>query len=210
MQIPSRFFGKYRDVHKHCRKLAKKIVRGESWEAVFASISMVDTSEVPGLIVLERSSGDLLEDEHFHCYFLLQEIDVLSYKLENQEFIRNSVFEESLKTPWGTLGLFGDGNLSHFSSPKIFIEENGKKVARRDLSRWDSWLQNRCYPMVNTCLKFWDLFYAEGNRYTEGLPYPPRELWYYSRNLRYVLSNIGVPSEFLAYPRSEISFPDKI
>jgi hypothetical protein len=210
MEIPDVFFGKYQDVQKRCRKLAKQVIQGKHWEEVFHSIPMVDTANVPGLITLERGAASLLGDRHFHCYFLLQEIDALRYKYEIQEAIHNSIFEESLKTPWGTLGLFGDGNLSWFSSPKTFVERNGQQVALRDVSRWNDWIANRCQPMVEACLEFWDIFNAEGKRYTEGLPYPPRSIWYYARNLRYVLSNMGVPSEFLVYPKGEISFPDKI
>jgi hypothetical protein len=84
MQIPSIFRGKYRQAQLQCRKTAKQIVRGKSFDEVING-SMFDTVNTSGLLVLSRCGSSLDSfGENFYCYLLLDEIRELTFSLNMQ------------------------------------------------------------------------------------------------------------------------------
>jgi hypothetical protein len=203
MQIPHIFWGKYRQAKLQCRKAAKRLVQGESFDDAING-SMLDIASTPGLLVFKRcdSSLDSL-GENFYCYLLLDEIRELtnSLKLEQALKIEDRCFQESLHSAWGTLGLVATNNWGWTNIPY--------RISGPDLSRRDEWIAQKAYPMLDACLQYWDLFCAVGKRYTMSLP-EPQEIWNVSNNLYGVLFNLGLPKEEIAYPQDEQIFFTKI
>ncbi len=57
----------------------------------------------------------------------------------------------------------------------------------------------RYKPFLKSVLQFWDLLYAEGDRYSGGLE-NGQNLWSINTNLQYVLANVGVSPAVLKAP----------
>ena len=81
------------------------------------------------------------------------------------------MFVDSLRTPWGILGLLSSDN--------------------------QTWLirRERHQPFLKSALAFWDELDAVGPRYYwagQG-----ERLWGVARGLHYVLANMGVPNDML-------------
>lgn len=148
---------------------------GKTWHEVAGAEDTIDTADRPGLIVLHGPSPILGGSPHFYCYLPLTNIlqAVLEERLPSD--IEEKVFEASLQTPWGVLGLLSQTNVMWIYPPK------------------------RHQPMLTACLQFWDTLNREGDRYTNGSN-TGQNLWAEHTNLKYVLANMGISTDVLSAP----------
>lgn len=172
MQIPSSFYGLYKDVKFRCRKMVTGLVRGQTWYEVVNSQDTIDTETKSDLIVLHGPNPLLGGSPHFHCYLPLSYVLNASSEGKLPPEIEEEVFEASLQTAWGLLGLLSQTNVM--------------------------WVypQKRHQPFLSACIQFWDILVQEGNRYSNGSN-TGQSLWTLHTNLKYVLANGGVSTELL-------------
>ena len=173
MLVPSFLYGTYGEAKVRCGKVAKRLAKGDSWADALANDELVDTVSSKGFLVLSGPNPILGSENHFHLYLLLTLIRNTDAELLDGEVDR--VFESSLNSPWGTLGALSPANL-------IWI-----------------FPKRRYPPLLHATLQFWDLLYAEGDRYTVG-SVAGQDLWTVQTNLKYVLANRGVESAVLNGP----------
>lgn len=186
MLIPTTLFGLYRDVKSRCRKLVKRLEAGETWQETVGSDELVDTMDDPGMIVLAGPEPLLNIYPHFHCYVLLYLLIESRFENRLTHEIENAIFNASLSTAWGVLGLISPQNVGWFVHPvKIYT-----------LQQWQS---IRFRPFLSACLQHWDTLYDEEARYTLGSTVGA-DLWSIPSNLKYVLANMGVSTEVLLAP----------
>lgn len=175
MQIPSSFYGLYKDIKSRCRKMATGLKHCQTWNEVINYQDTIDTKTNSGLIVLHGPSPLLGGSPHFHCYLPLSYIFNVSSDRKLPPEIEEELFAASLQTAWGLLGLLSQTNVM--------------------------WLypQERHQPFLSACLQFWDIMAQEGNRYSNGSN-TGQSLWTVNTNLKYVLANGGVSTEILNAP----------
>jgi hypothetical protein len=175
MQIPSFFYGLYKDVKYRCRKMVTSLARGQTWYEAMHVEEMIDTENHPGLIVLDSPSPLLGGSPHFHCYVpLMQIFDAASdgkIPIETKE----KIFEASLQSTWGLLSLLSQNNC-------IWVYHQEKRE-----------------PFLQACIKFWDTLVQNGDVYSNGST-TGESLWYINTNLKYVLANKGVSTSVLTSP----------
>jgi hypothetical protein len=175
VQIPASIYGFYKDVNSRCRKIVTSLSHGRIWREAIGAEDTIDTATKPGLIVLHGPSPLLSGEPHFHCYLVLAHIFNAVTKGRLSSSIEEQVFEESLQTPWGLLGLLSQKNVM--------------------------WVypQNRHQPFLQACLNLWDRLEQEGNRYSNGSN-TGQTLWAEHTNIKYVLANMGVSIDVLNSP----------
>ena len=175
MQIPSSLYGFYKDVKPRCRKIVTSLVRGQTWDEAVGAQDMIDTADTSGLLVLHGPSPLLGGTPHFQCYLFLTHILDAGSKGRLLPNIEDEVFEASLQTAWGVLGLLSQTNVMWVYPPE------------------------RHQPFLEACLEFWDTLDREGNRYTNGSNIG-QSLWVEHTNIKYVLANMGVSTDVLNSP----------
>src|SRR5947209_5462341 len=110
MYLPSLLYGLYSEATARCRSLAPRLSRGEAWdEAVGAP--RLDTANREGLLVLDGPSPLLRSSSHFHCYLPLAHVAEAISKGRIIPSVEQAVFEASLHTGWGLLGLISPANV---------------------------------------------------------------------------------------------------
>jgi hypothetical protein len=155
--------------------MVTSVKRGRTWSDTVAVGSMIDTTEVPGLLVLNGPSPLIGGASHFQCYLPLLEVEKALIEERLSPDVGKKIFEESLQTAWGTLGLLSPANVMWVASPE------------------------RYKPLLNAAIQFWDMLYAEGDRYSVGLE-TGQDLWSIHTNLKYVLANMGISPAILKAP----------
>ena len=178
MQVPRIIHGEYRFVDARLRgriDACGALVGARDWDDPLQVDDLIDTAVVPGLHVL-NPPGPLLEaDLHYHVFLpltiLLELVDTGRAPPE----VEQEVFDTSLTTPWGTLGLLAPANRMWLFAPE------------------------RHRPFLQAASAFWPTLDAEGARYTVGSA-TGAPLWSIGSNLKYVLANLGVPAPTLASP----------
>ena len=172
MQVPRIIYGTYREVNAQLRNEVIRLRRAQDWN------DLVDTAILPGLEILNGPSPLLDGDPHFHCFLpltiFLERIDTARLPSE----VEQEIFEASLRTAWGTLGLLSPAN-------RIWV-----------------FPQERHLPLLRAAYHFWETLDAEGARYTVGSA-TGAPLWSIGSNLKYVMANHGVPSSVLNAPLPE-------
>jgi len=175
MLIPSSLYGRYEEVKRRGQKMLTRLRRQASFDEAVGAQDLLDTATVPGLLVIHGPSPLIGGQEHFQCFVphLLIRRALFDNRLTLE--ITEHVFEASLESPWGLLGLLSQPN--------------------------QGWLypRARLRPTLKAALKFWDVFAAEGARYSTGLPWGT-DLWSANSNLAIVLAELGVPQEVLQKP----------
>jgi hypothetical protein len=106
MKLPSFLYGLYHDVKPRCRKLVTRVRRGTPWSEL--AEDYVDTEEVPGLFILNGPIPYMGDQPHFHLFAPLTIAEDAMPERLGWEY-EQILFEESLKTVWGALGLASDG-----------------------------------------------------------------------------------------------------
>ena len=178
MQIPSGLFGSNREVGTFCRKIASRMKKGASWDEAFGETEMVDTSERGGLILLSGPGPISASEPHFQPYLPLIEIEKLFLAQSLLQEQSQSIFDSVRQSAWGTLGLISRDNLMWVYDHK------------------------RYRYLLKSAIQFWDVFDAEGARYSTGST-QSLTLWQMPNNVKYVLANSGVSSDTLNAPLPE-------
>lgn len=174
MQLPTFLYGLYRDVKPQCRKLVTRLRRGTPWSEL--TDDYVDTDDVPGLLVLDGPIPYLGHEPHFHIFAPLT---IARYAMPDRLGWEHTqvIFEESLKTAWGVLGLASQ-------SGQFFIPH----VSAHDRLRF-----------IQAMVSFWDEIDGVGARYTMAYQTGSR-FWDVPTMLKYCLGHAGIPVEKLSEP----------
>ena len=172
MMLPAIFFGLYKDVRPLCRKAVTALREGAECDRAIGESGFLNTATTPGLMVLHGPSPLLGGIECFHCYLFhsLVRSAFLDQKLTKE--IEERVFEESLGSAWGVLGLVSEPSLGFLYS----------KARHR--------------PLLHAALKVWDEFEAEGERFSDGRDWGI-DFWSAQANLQYVLIHSGIPDSVI-------------
>jgi len=176
MLLPAVQYGPWSIVKKRMRTVVSQLKRGNDLGEAMAREGMLDPAAHPGLLVLSGiTTGPV---PNFHCFlpwkmawpplFDLRTTPTSPVRLED------AIFEASLQTSWGILGLLA--------------------------SESRSWLipATRHEPFLSAVLGAWSELDAVGARYCASFYGEP--LWSVPNNLHYVLANMGVPTEILNAP----------
>jgi hypothetical protein len=139
---------------------------------------LIDTARYSGLLVLSGPSPLLGGHLHFHCFLPLFVLQKTIDEGRLSTDIEQGIFQASLRTAWGTLGLLSPANRS-WVYPK-----------------------QRHLPLLRAAFQFWETLDAEGERYTVGSA-SGQSLWSIGSNLKYILANLGVPVSGLNAPLPE-------
>jgi len=176
MLLPAIQYGPWSAVKKRMRPVVSQLKRGKDLGELMTRDGMLDPAEHPGMLVL---SGILTGPApNFHCFMpwamALYELFDLRTTPTSPPPVEDAIFDASLRTPWGILGL-------------LAYESN-------------SWLipKTRHEPFLHAVLGAWSELDAVGPRYyaaVQGV-----RLWSVHNNLHYVLANMGVPTEILNAP----------
>jgi hypothetical protein len=178
VKIPSFLYGPYSKVKVECRRKARELKRGATFQDLPAE-QWVDTALVPGTIVLEGVSRAFPHQEaHYCCFGLVNAVDEewrgVGWK-EQCDTIFTAYHEAGMLEPWVFLGLLGQLSGS-------FLDQRSE------------WLK----PFVRAAVRFWPVLAAEGARYSLGLE--AVELWGLPTNLSFALARLGVPHDLLRAP----------
>lgn len=174
MKLPTFLYGLYRDVKPRCRKLVTRLRRGTPWSEL--PDDYVDTRDVPGLLVLHGPYPNLGFEPHFQLFVPLRIAEDAMPDRLGWEY-EKILFDESLKTIWGVLGLASDGGQG-FIYP----------ASAQDRLRF-----------IRAMVRFWDELDAEGERYSLG-GQTGQSLWSLPTMLHYCLINAGIPKERMHAP----------
>lgn len=175
MLLPAVQYGDWPTVKRRMRKIVAQLKRGAELIDVMTNDGMLDTADHPGLIVMVRSI--LGPVPNFHCFAPMRQAWDAFFDIRVEPppaRITDAIFEASLQTPWGILGLLSSDN--------------------------QTWLipRERHQPFLKATLAMWDELDSVGPRYywtVQG-----ERLWRVARGLHYVLANMGIPNDMLRSP----------
>jgi len=177
MLLPAVQYGDWRDVKKRMRKIVTRIKRGEGIVDVMTEGGMLEVEQHPGMVIV----GGLVHTEwtNFHCFVPWKPLGdaLFDIRVARDPVLESKIFDESLRVPWGVLGLLSHENQIWFP----------------DESRFE--------PFLNAAIETWDQFDAIGERYFTAVQ--GKALWSLPNNLHYVLANMGVPHDLLRAPLPE-------
>jgi hypothetical protein len=196
MYIPSVFWGEYKEIKLRCRKRAKQFISGMSWEEAIDADNVCDTKSVSGLILLSDwdTSGS-----YYHCYAFTRALFDLSSP-DNWRSIKEQVFEASLKSPWGLLGLLShEVGSSFMSQPRKLLYKDDNFETCPDDDLLDAWRSSYAEPFLDKCLQYWDVLSDEKYHYSLSFGTSP-SLWSIPSSLHYILANMGISTEKLRAP----------
>jgi hypothetical protein len=176
MLLPAIQYGPWSAVKKRMRTVVSQLKRGNDIGEVMTRDGMLDPSECPGMLVL---SGIMTGPApNFHCFMPWKMAWGPLFDLRTTPTspapVEDAIFEASIRTPWGILGLLA--------------------------SESRSWLYptSRHEPFLHAVVAVWSELDAVGSRYYVAVQ--GERLWSVPNNLHYVLANMGVPTEILRAP----------
>src|SRR5204862_7697641 len=102
MKIPKLLHGTYATVKKAAAAQVRALGKGAHFADV--GVEVVESGDVPGLIVLQGPGPIFSKHAHFHAYVLQRE---LRRAWEPDAPRLAEVFDVSLASSWGLLGLMG-------------------------------------------------------------------------------------------------------
>lgn len=175
MQVPRIMHGIYSDVQSALGAQISRVRSARDWEDLLLADGLVDTADLPGLHVLNPPGPMLEADPHFHIFLALT---ILLEKVDTRRLppdIEQEIFDASLQTSWGTLGLLAPANRILLLPPE------------------------RYRPLLRAAYGFWLTLDTEGPRYTVG-SVTGTPLWSIGTNLKYVMANLGVRASVLSSP----------
>lgn len=140
MLFPKYLYGLYKDVKRRCTKLVRSATSLDAYGASVLSMGFVDTADTGGLFIFNGPSPLLGGEMNFHSYLPLP---ILRRERRGDTELLEAIFQESLKTSWGTLLL-----TSHQCG--FWFNEG-----------------NRC-AYVEAVFRHWDELGSIGPRYTFG------------------------------------------
>lgn len=135
----------------------------------------MNATDAPGLLVLHGPSPLLGGGANFHCFVMHMLVqDALGKQHITKDTVER-IFEQSLETSWSVLALLAQRNLV-----------------------W-AYPETHWRPLLDATLRNWTAFDHEGARYSNGSTTGER-LWGLHTNIKFVLSNMGVPTDVLNQP----------
>jgi hypothetical protein len=175
MLLPAIQYGPWSVVKKRMRTVISQLKRGKELGEAMTREGVLDTSDYPGMLVLSGITTG--PTPNFHCFMPWKKAWDELFDPHTPTVptpIEDAIFETSLRTPWGILGL-------------LAYESN-------------SWLipTTRHEPFLHAVLGAWSELDAVGARYCDS--FYGKQLWSVPNNLHYVLANMGVPTEILNAP----------
>ncbi len=178
MDIPSFLYGPYSKLKGVCRRKAKELKRGASFDDLPAG-QWLDTSSTPGAIVVDGPSRSFSHQTEYFCCFALaaairEEWDVTSLD-ELLDPIMVPYHEAAMLEPWLFLGVLGQHT-------RVLLDQRPEWLA----------------PFTRAAVKFWPLLAAEGARYTKSDE--TEELWSIHTNIKFALARLGVSVEKVRAP----------
>ena len=180
MNIPKLFYGTYKDVLSRCRPIINGLAKGKSVDRLFTG-PFQNTLDCEGLLILNGPNPLLGSGLHFHVYLPLLLIDSVIMKKELDISIEEKTFTSFCCHTWSTLSLISPANLI--------------------------WLHpvERHLPFLSACLKNWDNYESEPEKFTEG-SIQGKRLWSIVTNVKHILARQGMSSELLNadIPKKEI------
>jgi hypothetical protein len=177
MEIPALLYGHFEEVNTLCYKALKRLSGNNEISFSLDAEAVVDTKHNDGLLILDGPNTLLSKDNHFHCYLPWSMIKNEKHRGRLSGVSEHAIFEQSISTPWGILGLLSPANV-------MWIVPADRRA-----------------PFLHAVVHWWPLLYAEGNRYSVGSN-SGQDLWAVRSNIKFVLANLGVPQEVLSDPLS--------
>ena len=175
MQVPGFLHGRYREVKAATRCKITQLQRGASWDELAGEL--VDTRELPGLLVLDGPNRLLGGEPHFHFFAPARLLfDAIDDRLPGDTY--ETLFESVAATRWGFLTLLGQWGQSFL------------------------WQPGHLEHFLHAALHWWDELDAEGRRYTSGSR-SPRTLWELPTNIQFALARLDVPDHRIDPPLPE-------
>src|SRR5262249_53616451 len=107
MLLPAIQYGPWNEVKKRMRTVVSQLKRGRDLGQVMSRDGMLDSTVYPGMLVL---SGIVTgPSSNFHCFMPWKMAWPLLFDLRTTPTspapVEDAIFEASLRTPWGILGL---------------------------------------------------------------------------------------------------------
>lgn len=176
MLLPAIQYGDWKTVKGRMRKVVTQLKRGAGLVDVMIHEGMLDTTDHPGLLVM---NGTLQGPaSNFHCFAPWRLVWSPLSETRTEPTVptpaEDAIFAASLEFPWGVLGL-----LSWDSQPWLYSK-------------------HRHQPFLHAVLAFWDELDAVGSRYYWAVQ--GERLWSLPTGLHHVLANMGVPTDLLRAP----------
>ncbi len=181
MQAPTLLHGRYRDVSRAAKRVARRLTRGESLSALVPS--WMDLRGATGLVLLDGPSPLVGGSEHFHAFALTKALVEARLGQDRSGWGRIWT-EQCMKEPWSLLGV---------------LAQDGQFVVQDD-QRIDLLLR---------VVDYWDEFVALGDRYSLGLPWG-QSLWSAAGGIRAALARMGVDVRHGDEPRAATDLRDMV
>jgi hypothetical protein len=181
MKIPSCFYGTKSETRKECKKIVRKMMKGISLNDAVAEYELLDTKKIrKGLFVVSNgynflNSNKIVPQRHFFFEWLVYEIVSNTQYREISIEDMDRIFYQLIEHDWSILGLSDQNIILWYAATRRY---DGRH-------RWQPYLRKLC--------EYWDVFYAEGKRYTTG--YDWTTLWDKIHMLRAIMAFLGVPDE---------------
>ena len=165
MQLPTLFYGRYRDVKRDIDHVVRRLARGDDWIDLVEQEGFVDVETSPGYILVAGPSAIFGSESHFQAWLLWSRVRDTARSIHSD--LVQQVFEQSLTRSWATLGLVARGNTF--------------------------WLypHERFRPFLQAVREYWAEYSAVGARYTDGVDWG-EELCNLPNSVGYVLANLRV------------------
>ncbi len=181
MLVPLCFHGLLKDVKKETKKVARKLLKGQSLDEAFGAYEMLDTKNYPNSIFyIERTVQVLCSPDDFHFPWLISFVLDISFDANretHQEEIQK-VFERLLKTDWGVLCLC-DGQNGTYANPPFYDD----KIFDRHI---------RFIPFLKAITKYWSEYQKMGKVFDKDT------IWNSIFSLKYILCKMNVAPEKLS------------
>jgi hypothetical protein len=184
MMIPKILYGLYKEVKPQCKKNITRLIKEKNCSSIFSGLELVNTADFKdSLIVINGPYSILGAEPHFHSYLLL---DLIHQDDRIDQGFMDIIFNASLNYEWGVLGLMGTKN-------NFWLWNLDESISKEE------WENRKAKPFLSACLRYWDVIYGEGERYTPGVKYT-ENAWEMNSSMTYVLANMGVPHKVFDSP----------
>ncbi|HEX8438884.1 hypothetical protein [Archangium sp.] len=174
MKLPAFVHGTHATVKPRCRKKAKALVEGATWEEL--SSDWLDTSEVADLLVLEGPSPLMGKQPHFQLFDLGRAL-LEGLAAAPSDEVNERAFRSALDSPWSLLCFMGQ----HAS---FFVSRGERQL-----------------PFLEACSRHWAELDGVGERYSTGAPAGQR-LWNLTTPIKLVLGQRGLSRVLAEKPLS--------
>jgi len=174
MQVPSIFYGSYRDVRKATKPLAQAFIEGVPVEALVEAA--VETQALPGVLILDEPHAVLCSGPHFFFETVASWLLKLQGRVESKAWTR--FYEWALSQPGNFPAVLGQMSVAYmFDDPRY---------------------QSR---FIQAGLRFWNELAAEGPRYVmRGSPGVSQDLWTVPNGIKRAMVALSGRSDWVFDP----------